>query len=111
MLHVLGAGLLLGTLLVVSQASHLFLGLCFHGSLLLSSSSVHFTVRHGIICILLGSLVHLALHRLVHILLAQALLLGLLVHDVALALRHDLIGALPRLINLLYHLPQSIRNG
>jgi hypothetical protein len=51
--------------------------------------------------LLLHLTVHLAFHGLIHLLLAHAVFLLLLRHDVALALRDDLVRTLAGLVDLL----------
>ena len=110
-LHVAGAILFSLPLLHVSLPSLLLLSLCLIRSLLLLDSRCHLAVIDGFIGLRFLLLIVLASHLLVHLLLAQALIFGLLVHHVALALRNDLVGTLARFINLLVHLQSHNQNG
>ena len=62
---------------------------------------VHLALRHCVVHILLHVAVHLPFHGLVHRSFAVTLLLGSLVHHVALTLRDDLVCTLACLIDLL----------
>ena len=101
LLHLCRTHLLIRALLQVSLLyGHLFsLGLQSH--LLLLLKGVHLALRHCVVHILLHVAVHLPFHGLVHRSFAVTLLLGSLVHHVALTLRDDLICTLTRLIDLL----------
>lgn len=103
-LHVASTLLLCRPLLLVHLASGLFLHLGVESSLLLALHGCHLAILDSFGRLLLVLTIHLAPHRLIHRLLTEALLFGLLVLDVSLSLTDDLIRTLPSLINLFHYL-------
>ena len=98
-------------LFFVHLASSLFLLfsiICDHLLLLLRRV---LTILHSLITLLLRGAIHLAFHSLIHLLLAHAILFGVLRHDVPLPLTDDLIRSLPRLIDLLDNLSVLTANS
>ena len=103
-LHAAGTLLLCRPLLLVHLPGGLLLHLGVESGLLLALLGSHLAILHGFVGLCLVLTIHLAFHILLHCLLPKAILLGLLVLDVSLPLAHDLICALPSLVNLFYHL-------
>lgn len=103
-LHAAGTLLLCRPLLLVHLPGGLLLHLGVESGLLLALLGGHLAILHGFVGLCLVLTIHLAFHILLHCLLPKAILLGLLVLDVSLPLAHDLICALPSLVNLFYHL-------
>ena len=109
-LHVLSASQFLSTLLVFAHAGHLLLSLRLLSNLLLLHRSRVLTSIDFGSCLVLDCSGLLALDLLIHLLLTGTFLFCLLIHHIALPLRHNLIGTVPCLINFLVHLLPSIQN-
>ena len=103
-LHVTGTILFILPLLHVTLPCLLLLGLGLIRHRLLLHGCVHFAVIDCLVSLVLDLPIVLTFHFFIHLLLAEALLLSMLVHDVALALGDNLVGTLARLINLLVYL-------
>ena len=100
-LHVLSASQFLSTLLVFAHAGHLLLSLRFLSNLLLLHRSRVLTSIDFGSCLVLDCSGLLALDLFIHLLLTGTFFFCLLIHHIALPLRHDLVGTLSRLIDLL----------
>lgn len=111
-LHVAGTLLLVRALLLVHLPRRLLLHFSVEGGLFLPLHRAHLTILHSLVRNLFVLTIHLAFHSFVHLLLAEALLLGLLILNVPLPLADDLICALSRLIDLLHDLyDQAVHHG
>ena len=102
--HVAGTLLLVRSLLLVHLSRSLLLHFSVESGLFLPLHCSHLTILHSLVRHLFVLTIHLAFHSFVHLLLLEALLLGLLILNVPLPLADDLICALSRLINLLHDL-------
>ena len=110
--HVAGTLLLVRALLLVHLPRRLLLHFSVEGGLFLPLHRAHLTILDSLVRNLFVLTIHLAFHSFVHLLLAEALLLGLLILDVPLPLADDLICALSRLIDLLHDLyDQAVHHG
>lgn len=85
-LHVSRTRFLLLALLIVPLSSHLLVSFRLQSNLLLPLGSLHLAGGNGLIDGFLNAFVHLAFHRLIHLLLLLAFFLLLLAHKVALSL-------------------------
>jgi hypothetical protein len=103
-LHVSRFVLFHRSLLMVPLSNGLLLGFGLKSDLFLSLLGSHFTLGNCFVGLIFHPSVHLAFHLLVHLLLAHAFFLGLLVHHVSLALGDNLVSTFASLIDLLDYL-------
>lgn len=103
-LHVAGLVFFHCSLLLVALSSGFFFHLSFQSGLFLSLLGSHLALCDSFYCCILGLSILLAFHLFVHLMFTHAVFFGLLVHDVALALRHDLGGPFPCFIDFLHDL-------
>ena len=97
--HLLGTLRLLVSHFLIALLRCLLLSFGVQGHCLLSLSRGHLRVLHLIIRRFFHSAVHLAFHLLLHHLLPHAFLFRLLVHNVSLTLRDDLVRPFASLID------------
>lgn len=103
-LHVAGLVFFVCSLLMVALSSGFFFHLSFQSGLLLPLLCSHLALSDSCCRLILCLSIHLAFHLLIHLLFTHTVFLGLLGHDVALTLRHDLGGSFPCFIDFLDNL-------